>query len=383
MTRTVSALRRGLLTAGLLAGAMCALPATVLAASAPDATNLPIPTIAGVPAVPGPVAPAVTQASSTGVLSVSPQTGVAGTPVTISDSGLPANKPVTITWSTDANTWSLDPEPDTVNYLGRVSTPENVTVAQTTTDSSGAFTAHVTIPQDWGGEHEFYADVNGVESASGGFIVYRTATISPKYGPIGTPITITYHGLGASLYEGGAEILWDNSYAGALASVWTRGTAVAVIRAAGPVGVHSIQIGNAINYLYLNVPQSPLPWTNGFAFNFRVTKGTNKVPPPQIDWPETVKQTDDAITTLGSSGLQGTDANGVYRIASRDIRSGRLEADRHGLRPDAQHRDHDAMGDRRRQPRQLHGDLLGVQRRATRDGHDILDGHPQHVGQDP
>ena len=44
---------------------------------------------------------------------------------------------------------------------------------------------------------------------------------------------------------------------------WTRGTAQVTIRAAGPVGKHVIQIGNAISYLYLNVPQSPIPYTNG------------------------------------------------------------------------------------------------------------------------
>lgn len=313
MTRSAKLLWRGLLIVGLLLGTLAALPATTLA----DPTNLNVPNIPGAPPVPGAVAPAITPATTVGALAVSPATGVAGTQVTLSYKGLAADQPVTILWSTDVNTWSLDPEPDTVNYLGRVETPENVVLGQTSTDATGAFSTTVTVPQDWGGEHEFYAVINNVEEASGGFVVYRTATISPTSGPIGTPITITYHGLGASLYEGGAEILWDNSYVGALASVWTRGTAKVVIRATGPVGVHSIQIGNAISYLYLNVPQSPLPWTNGFNFNFRVTKGNGKLPPTQIDWPEKVAPTDNAITTLGASGLSGETASGITASLSK------------------------------------------------------------------
>ncbi len=277
-----------------------------------------MPSLSGVPAVPGTPASAFTTPTTVGALAVSPQIGVAGTPVTITYKGLPANQSVSIVWGTDVDTWSIDGEQDTTNYMGRDETPKNVVLTTVKTDSSGAFTAHVKIPQDWGGLHEFYAVVNGAEQASGGFTVYRTATISPKSGPIGTKITITYHGLGASLYEGGAELLWDNKYAGQAASTWTRGTAKMVIRATGPVGEHSIQIGNAINYLYLNIPQSPLPWTNGFNFNFKVTKGNGKLPPVQIDWPQVVKPTDDQVTTLGEAGLTTQTAAGITASLSKD-----------------------------------------------------------------
>ena len=56
-------------------------------------------------------------------------------------------------------------------------------------------------------------------------MIDRSATISPTKGPIGTPITITYHGLGSSLYEGGASLHYDNHFTGALTANWTRGTA--------------------------------------------------------------------------------------------------------------------------------------------------------------
>ena len=80
-----------------------------------------------------------------------------------------------------------------------------------------------TAPRDFGGVHDIYAVANGVQLAHGGFLVSRTATISPKSGPIGTMITVTYNGLGASLYEGGASLLYDNHYVGAMMANWTRG----------------------------------------------------------------------------------------------------------------------------------------------------------------
>ena len=39
--------------------------------------------------------------------------------MTISGSNLPGNQSVELTWSTANVTWMVDPEPDTVNYLGR------------------------------------------------------------------------------------------------------------------------------------------------------------------------------------------------------------------------------------------------------------------------
>jgi hypothetical protein len=265
-------------------------------------TTLQSPVIPGVPALPGPVAKPAQPSATMGVLNVTPDQGVAGTPITISGSGLAANASVELTWSTASATWLVQPQPDTVNYLGRSDTLFAVVLDTTTTDSSGAFSVSLTAPQDWGGLHDIYAVVNGVEVAHGGFITLRTVTVSPSSGPVGTPITVTYSGLGDSLYTGGASLLWDNHYVGEMMANWTRGVAQVTIRAAGPVGQHIIQVGNAISYLYLNVPQSPIPYTNGATVTFTVT-GDNGPPRSSIDWPVNVAPTLNARTTLRSSGL--------------------------------------------------------------------------------
>ena len=199
-------------------------------------TMLKAPAIPGVAPLPGPVAKITGVSTNMGILDVSPDEGVVGTPITISGSHLGANKSVQLTWSTADATWQVQAEPNTVNYLGRADTLFSVVLDTTTTNANGAFKVTLKVPQDWGGLHDIYALVNGVEESHGGFITLRTVTVTPRSGPVGTPITITYSGLGDSLYTGGASLLWDNHYVGEMMANWTRGVATATIRATGPVG---------------------------------------------------------------------------------------------------------------------------------------------------
>jgi hypothetical protein len=263
--------------------------------------SLPIPAIPGVAALPGPLADPATPIDHMGTLLVTPDKGVTGAQVTISGSGLPANTKVTLTWSTATVTWVLDPQPMTVDYRGRAATPLTVVLNKVTTDGSGAFSLALKAPQDWGGIHDIYAVVGGKQIAHGGFLVQRSFSISPTSGPIGTPITITYRGLGSTLYESGASLLYDNKFAGQMASNWTRGTARVVIRASGPVGKHILQVGNSLGGMYLNVSQSPLPWTTSFATTFTVTRD-NGPPKAYLDWPANVAPTLNQRTTLEATG---------------------------------------------------------------------------------
>ncbi|MGO9322329.1 MAG: hypothetical protein ACLQBY_16220 [Solirubrobacteraceae bacterium] len=241
---------------------------------------------------------------------MAPLEGVTGTPMTISASGLPANKPVTITWSTTKITWEVDPRVDSVDYLG-LAPAESLTVvlATATTNAQGAFEVNVKVPNDFGGKHEINADVEGSALALGAFTIDRSATISPKRGPIGTPITITYHGLGSSLFEGGASVDYDNHFTGDITAYWTRGTAQFKIRASGPVGKHTIEIFDSITFSYLNIQQSPIPWGSGkpgtgagSTFTFAVTKDNGR-PQPTIEWPQAFAPTSGSRTTLQPSAV--------------------------------------------------------------------------------
>jgi hypothetical protein len=313
MRRNPAAASRGLAAAVVLAGALFLPAAAGFAKSPPKPENptaLPAPAIPGVPALPGPVAPTATASSNVKPLNVTPLEGVTGTPVTISASGLPANKPVTLTWSTTKITWEADPRVDSVDYLG-LAPAESLTVvlATTTTNAQGSFEVKVTAPNDFGGKHEIYAVVEGSQQAVGAFTIDRSATISPMRGPIGTPITITYHGLGSSLFEGGASVDYDNHFTGDITAYWTRGTAQFKIRASGPVGRHTIEIADSITFSYLNIQQSPIPWGAGntstgapSTFTFTVTKDRGR-PQPTMEWPVNVAPTYGSRTTLQASAV--------------------------------------------------------------------------------
>ncbi len=169
----------------------------------PVTTVLQSPAIPGVSPLPGPVVDPAQESENMGILDVTPDQGVAGTPITISGSQLAPNAKVDLTWSTANATWQVQTEPDTVNYLGRADTLITVALATATTDASGSFKLSLKAPVDWGGVHDIYAVVNGVAVAHGGFITLRTVTVSPTSGPVGTPITITYSGLAPPCTQAG------------------------------------------------------------------------------------------------------------------------------------------------------------------------------------
>src|SRR4029078_11196346 len=91
-------------TVASLAGATTLLlPA--LASGTP--TPLVIPTLSGVASLPGPLAAPATPAASMGALVTKPDVAVSGTKFTITGTGLPANKSVTLTWGTANVTWAV------------------------------------------------------------------------------------------------------------------------------------------------------------------------------------------------------------------------------------------------------------------------------------
>ncbi len=270
-------------------------------------TTLVAPNIPGVAPLPGPVTPSFTMSPSIGNLTVTPYEGPQGTPITIAGSGLPASTSVTLAWSTSSASWVVSPQPDTVNYLGRSSTNFFVTLTTVTTSATGSFSYAMTVPSDFGGMHDIYAVVNNVAQAHGGFELLRTLTVTPRSGPIGTPIHITYTGMGATLYTGGAAVLYDNHFTGEMMASWTRGTASVTIPAVGALGKHVIQVGDAISYVYMNIVQSPVPFATGGTAIFTVTRGTVSTT-PKISWPNQVTPTLSEVTTLDANGLSAATA---------------------------------------------------------------------------
>ena len=296
------------------------LAASSAAASAPPANQTVLTAPSGLPgtALPysGVVATTFAASSSYQKLTTNPQAGVTGTPFTLTGTGLAPTTTLQIVWGTNTATWSVDPEPNTVNYMGSVYSPLSagsllnssnsmyVNLATVTTDASGNFSLSTTAPTDFGGNHDIWAVAGGVGVANGSFDLLRIVKISPTRGPVGTPITVTYTSMDANAYAGGGSVLWDNHYVGEIMGNWTRGTASVVIRAAGAVGKHYVDVKDAISFQYLNPIQSPITDDNGGVRVFTLTKG-NALPKPSITWPTTVTPNVSAtqLTTMYNAAL--------------------------------------------------------------------------------
>ena len=235
-------------------------------------------------------------------LVVTPQQGVVGDAFTIVGSGLASNTDYTMTWGTSEGTWVTDIQPNSVNYLGVKYSKFNVNMGNIRTDASGAFSYQTKVPSDFGGIHDIYLVKDGLAVAHGGFQMTRTVSISPKSGPIGTPVTVTYTGMGASLYTAGAAVHWDNGYAGEMQALWTRGTAKVVLRASGEIGEHFVVVKDAITFQYLNILQSPVPFANGGVAKFTITTGTPSTK-PYLVLPKNYLPTVSQRTTLSDAGL--------------------------------------------------------------------------------
>jgi hypothetical protein len=299
--------RRGLIARGVVVSLFSvflvvpAMGADTLVNIQPLVQPVDIPGVAALPYT-GVTATAFTLPATMLNLKLTPNQGVTGDPFVVSGTGLPASTSLQLTWGTSTGTWLTDIEPSSVNYTGISFTKVTVNMATVTTDASGAFSLPSKVPADFGGVHDIYAVLNGAAVAHAGYQINRTLTVSPTSGPIGTPITVTYTGMGASLYTAGGAVHYDNLYAGEEQAIWTRGVGKVVIYASGPRGVHYVNVGNAIGFTYLNVIQSPIPYTNGGSVPFTVTKDAG-IGVPTETFPAKVTPTSNLHTTLTSVGL--------------------------------------------------------------------------------
>jgi hypothetical protein len=273
------------------------------AAAAPVPVTAPI--VPGAPTLFGSVVDAGAPSDTMATLKTAPDVAPTGKTVTLSGSGLPAAKTVSLVWMTANVRYILDSKPDSVDYLGRKVDRIAVALANAKTDASGAFKASFTVPKDFGGLHDIFAVVDGKQVAKGGFLLERQVRISPTKGPVGTPITITVIGMGSPTYESVGSVLYDNKYAGAVSANTTRGWTTFKIRASGKPGAHMISYeGSSHTVPYLNMEQSPVPWTGAHMLRFTVTKDAG-APKPSLEWPADVQPTMTERTTVLSS-ITGT-----------------------------------------------------------------------------
>ncbi len=220
---------------------------------------------AGQSATPGAGTPAPT---FTAKLAFNPPKAVTGDTVAFSGTGYPANAVVDLVWHTVNGHYELQ---DGTEFVGQRFDETSNVIATTKSDASGAISGSLTVPVDFGGEHDVRGSVNGKEISQASVTVMPTFTMSPKEGPVGTLIELHITGIDWRTNINTWHLLYNNHYLGFISGVTNKGVAVARIRAAGPVGEAQISVWhnsyNPIPYLnYLQGPYKAVPSAD-FAFN--------------------------------------------------------------------------------------------------------------------
>lgn len=219
-----------------------------------------------------------------GRLGLQPEQGPIGTPVTVTGSGLPAGEEFDLVWHTSKARWNVD----YAEYHGREYEPVGYLIAKVKTDDAGSFTTSFEAPDDFGFWHDVTVQQNDRLLTQAAFYVRMEVKISPKSGPVGTPITVDIKGIGRQQLQNSWLLLYDNRYTGWISSVSTGGAASFTIPAVGSPGTHMLEILHGdFTFPYRNMQQSPEPDRPRFAIPFEITEGDSVLPPAPQDQAQT------------------------------------------------------------------------------------------------
>ena len=213
-----------------------------------------------------------------GRLIVAPEHGPTGTPVTVTAEGLPAGEEFQLVWRTVDGAWKIaDAE-----YRGREYRAVAYEIAKAKTDQAGRLSAKFLVPEDFGFMHDIVLQQGGRLFTQTGFSIDMTVEISPKSGPVGTPITVEVKGIGWRPLVNSWDLLYDNNFTSWISSVTTHGSARFTIPATGGLGVHILEVLHGeLTFPYRNMQQSPEPDRPRWAIPFTVTAGPPVLPPEQ------------------------------------------------------------------------------------------------------
>lgn len=240
-----------------------------------------------------------------GNLTVTPDHGPAGTPVKVTATGLPPGERFDLVWRTVKGSWKIKGP----QYRGRKYQPVAYRIAKATSDASGSLVATFTAPDDFGFSHDVVLQRDGRLFNQAGFDIDMTVTLSPKSGPVGTPITVDVKGIGWRYLQNSWMLLYDNNSTGWVSSVTTGGSAKFTIPATGNVGTHVIEMMHgAFTFAYRNTQQNPMPGQPLFALKFDITPGKPVLPPsPEQQVQKSVRglpAVGDLVTTPRFSGIK-------------------------------------------------------------------------------
>ncbi len=256
---------------GRLAGLGCALLALALVSSA-QSVAAPLASALGPE-----VAIAEPRDGFVGRLNVSPENGPVGTALTVTADRLPPNREFQLVWRTVKGSWKVA----NGEYHGRDYMPVAYEIAKVKSDQSGRLSANFVTPEDFGFVHDIVLQQPDRMFTQAGFSIDMTIDISPKSGPVGTPIKVEVKGIGWRSLFNSWDLLYDNNFTGWMSSVTTGGSATFTIPATGRPGVHVLEVLHGeLTFPYRNMQQNPEPDRPRWAIPFTVTPGAPVLPPP-------------------------------------------------------------------------------------------------------
>jgi len=167
------------------------------------------------------------------VLALDKTQGPVGTQAMLRGAGFPRGATLQLAWQT---------------YVGsRVSgngfEPQEKEFGTVAVSDDGRIEMPVTIPDDLGGLHGL-ALRDGDKTLARTFFVIETSivSISPKSGPVGTPVTIHLKGVGWTEYDNIYVATYDNAYMGYVCGFNSQGDVVINFHATGAPGQHIIDL---------------------------------------------------------------------------------------------------------------------------------------------
>jgi hypothetical protein len=214
-----------------------------------------------------------------GRLSVTPEHGPVGTPVTVTGQGLPPGQSIELLWRTVKGSWKVaDGE-----YNGRAFDPVAYRIATVKSDPSGAFSATFTAPDDFGFSHDIVAQQGGRLLTQSAFMTDMTMTLASASasGPVGSPIAVDIKGMGWKEMQDSWMVLYDNKFTGFASVVTTHGGAHFTVPATGQPGRHIVELLHSdFGSPYRNTQQSPFVGRPQFKLTYTITPGPAALPPP-------------------------------------------------------------------------------------------------------
>jgi len=243
-----------------------------------------------------------------GRLIVAPEHGPTGTPLTVTAEGLPAGEEFQLVWRTVDGAWKVTE----AEYHGREYRGVAYEIGKAKTDRAGRLSANFVVPEDFGFMHDIVLQQSGRLFTQTGFSIDMTMEISPKSGPVGTPIVVEVKGIGWRSLVNSWDLLYDNNFTGWISSVTTHGSARFTVPATGGPGVHILEVLHGeLTFPYRNMQQSPEPGRPRWAIPFTVTTGAPVLPPP----PERQAEKNPVVPPLQGELVATPQSSGVGELA--------------------------------------------------------------------